>query len=186
MWAHEWIILIGKRQEIKFHDFATFFPSSFTYINPYLFLLLSSLSSSSPKTTKCIIILYNTHTYSFNLTTQLNISPHELCPTWSVKQRWNYSKSTFINILYIHVFFPPSLFSGRPRGMRESPSGRNLPLAVSMTTSQSSTPAAARTARPPGGFGLNVCVWVCYSLINVAIWRPAPISLCFRFWQMML
>lgn len=121
MWAHEWIILIGKRQEIKFHDFATFFPSSFTYINPYLFLLLSSLSSSSPKTTKCIIILYNTHTYSFNLTTQLNISPHELCPTWSVKQRWNYSKSTFINILYIHVFFFPLSFLWQAqRNERES------------------------------------------------------------------
>lgn len=39
--------------------------------------------------------------------------------------------------------------------MRESPSGRNLPLAVSMTTSQSSTPAAAKTAHPPGEFGMS-------------------------------
>lgn len=44
--------------------------------------------------------------------------------------------------------------------MRESASGRNLPLAVSMTTSQSSTPAAAQMARPPGRFE-SVCVCVC-------------------------
>lgn len=56
----------------------------------------------------------------------------------------------------INVIF---LFLVRPRGMRESPSGRNLPLAVSMTTSQSSTPAAAKTAHPPCEFGMScVCV----------------------------
>lgn len=49
----------------------------------------------------------------------------------------------FCELMY---YFSPD----RPREMRESPSGRNLPLAVSMTTSQSSTPAAAQMARPPG------------------------------------
>lgn len=71
----------------------------------------------------------------------------------------------------INVIF---LFLVRPRGMRESPSGRNLPLAVSMTTSQSSTPAAAKTAHPPCEFGMScecvaglICVafegrWQCF------------------------
>lgn len=52
--------------------------------------------------------------------------------------------------------------------MRGSASGRNLPLAVSMTTSQSSTPAAAQMARPPGRLE-PLCVRVCVvGLINEA------------------
>lgn len=62
-----------------------------------------------------------------------------------------------------------NLFSScRPRGMRGSASGRNLPLAVSMTTSQSSTPAAAQMARPPGRFeSLCVCESVCVRVVGL-------------------
>lgn len=48
--------------------------------------------------------------------------------------------------------------------MRESPSGRDLLLAVSMTTSQSSTPAAVKTALPPGGFESSV--YVCMRVLS--------------------
>lgn len=51
--------------------------------------------------------------------------------------------------------------------MRESQSGRNLPLAVSMTTSLSSIPAAARAPHPLGRFqSVSVSVFG-LSLINV-------------------
>lgn len=154
-----------ERQETELRDSATFFPS--TYINPCLSILLSCsffwfsfilLLSNS------IVIWYNTCIYSFNLATQLNISSREYAPLGQSSREQHFLLIFFI---LMYFFFPP----GRPRGMTESPSGRNLPLAVSMTTSQSSTPAAARTAHPPGGFGSSVCVcvyeWVA-GLINVA------------------
>ena len=66
------------------------------------------------------------------------------------------SSYIFLDVCIMLPFIPLSL-SDRPSAMRESASGRNSPLAVSMTTSQSSTPA--KTPNPPGR--LEVCVCVC-------------------------
>lgn len=125
-----------------------FFPPTQVHICPSSLAALSSvfLSSVSSQASS-----FDTN-FSFNLTTQPSVY-YSSCFLHLVNQPA--MQQAFFDILCNNVHIFP--LSCRPREMRESPSGRNLPLAVSMTTNQSSTPAAARTAHPPGGFGWLVC-----------------------------
>lgn len=155
------------------HLLYPFFPP--TQVCPSSLAALSSVCFSSVSSQAAS---FGTN-FRFNLTTQPSVY-YSSCLPHLVNQPA--IQLAFFDILCSNVKIFPLSF--RPREMRESPSGRNLPLAVSMTTNQSSIPAAARTAHPPGGFGW--LVWVGCRFDQCSCWRLATKILCFILWQLTL